>query len=131
MDWGTLISTTTQMYRQAATETWQKISRNWWVGFLPLRIFSSLLVTRLPSRCFGGRASCCAKCMICPASTASRTAPRAQPMTSVVSTAPMPISWQKPISSAVTPAESASVSSVRLPMPMNISASGWRRRTST
>ena len=36
MDWGTLISATTQMYRQAATETWQKISRNWWVGFLPL-----------------------------------------------------------------------------------------------
>jgi hypothetical protein len=36
MDWGTLISSTIQMYRQAAVETWQKISRNWWVGFLPL-----------------------------------------------------------------------------------------------
>jgi len=36
MDWGALISSTVQMYRQAATETWQKISRNWWVGFLPV-----------------------------------------------------------------------------------------------
>ena len=64
------------------------------------------------------------------ASTVSRTAPRAQSMTSVVSTLRIPSSWQKPISSALTPVVSASVSSVRLPMPMNISTSGWRRRTS-
>jgi hypothetical protein len=36
MDWGALIGSTLQMYRQAATETWQKITRNWWVGLLPL-----------------------------------------------------------------------------------------------
>ena len=64
------------------------------------------------------------------ARTASRTAPRAQSMTSVVSTLRMPSSWQKPSSIAVTPVVSASVSSVRLPMPMSISTSGWRRRTS-
>ena len=62
--------------------------------------------------------------------TASCTAPRAQWMTSVVRMLRMPSSWQNPISSAVTPVVSASVSSVRLPMPMNISASGCLRRTS-
>ena len=36
----------------------------------------------------------------------------------------MPTSWQKPISSAVTPVESASVSSVRLPIPISSSALG-------
>ncbi len=36
MDWSSLISATVQMYRQAAVETWQKITRNWWVGLLPL-----------------------------------------------------------------------------------------------
>ena len=81
--------------------------------------------------CLGGRAWRWARCMIWAASTVSRTAPRAHPITSVVSTAPIPTSWQKPISSAVTPVESASVSSVRLPIPISISASGWRRRTST
>ena len=80
--------------------------------------------------CFGGVPRSCAKCMSCAARTASRTAPRAQWMTSVVRTLRMPTSWLKPISSAVTPVLSASVSSVRLPMPMNISASGWRWRTS-
>jgi len=34
------------------------------------------------------------------------------------------------IKSAFTPVESAAVSSVRLPMPISISASGYRRRTS-
>ena len=80
--------------------------------------------------CFGGRAWRWARCMICADSTASATAPRAQPITSVVSTAPIRSSWQKPINSAVTPVESASVSSVRLPIPISISALGWRRRTS-
>jgi hypothetical protein len=42
MDWGALISSTMQMYRQAARETWQKIVRNWWVGFLPL-LYSAIL----------------------------------------------------------------------------------------
>ena len=36
MDWGALLNTTIHMYRQAANETWQKVLRNWWVGFLPL-----------------------------------------------------------------------------------------------
>ncbi|MBM4256924.1 MAG: hypothetical protein FJ147_13635 [Deltaproteobacteria bacterium] len=45
MDWGALISSTLQMYRQAATETWQKITRNWWVAFLPLLYGVILLIT--------------------------------------------------------------------------------------
>lgn len=45
MDWGALISSTLQMYRQAATETWQKVTRNWWVGFLPLLYGVILLFT--------------------------------------------------------------------------------------
>jgi len=36
MDWGALVRSTIQLYRQAAIETGQKITRNWWVGFLPL-----------------------------------------------------------------------------------------------
>jgi len=36
MDWGALVHSTIQMYRQAIIETGQKIMRNWWVGFLPL-----------------------------------------------------------------------------------------------
>src|SRR5712671_2701119 len=42
----------------------------------------------------------------------------------------MPSSWQIAISSALTPVESAAVSSVRLPMPISISAPGYRRRAS-
>ena len=80
--------------------------------------------------CFGGVPRSIAKCISSAAMTASRTAPRAQSMTSVVRTLRIPSSWQKPISIAVTPVVSASVSSVRLPIPMNISTSGWRRRTS-
>src|ERR1700674_3639716 len=49
----------------------------------------------------------------------SRTAPRAHGITSVVSTARTPTSWQMARSSAFTPVESAAVSSVMLPMPMN------------
>ena len=41
----------------------------------------------------------------------------------------MPSSWQNPIRSAFTPVVSASVSSVMLPMPISISAAGWRART--
>ena len=43
MDWGALISATVRMYRQAVVETWQKITRNWWVGFLPL-LYGVILV---------------------------------------------------------------------------------------
>src|SRR5690242_15045911 len=35
MNWGGLLSATIQMYRQAAVETWRRLQRNWWVGFLP------------------------------------------------------------------------------------------------
>src|SRR5215212_5035031 len=69
------------------------------------RTSSSLIVSSRPSTCLGGVPSCCAKCMSWAASTVSRTAPRAQSMTSVVSTLRMPSSWQKPISRAVTPAD--------------------------
>lgn len=35
MDWGALISSTLQLYQQAAKEAWEKGRRSWWVGFLP------------------------------------------------------------------------------------------------
>ncbi len=54
----------------------------------------------------------------------SRTAPRAQGMTSVVSTACTPSSSQMAISTAWTPVVSALVSSVMLPIPMSCLASG-------
>ena len=54
----------------------------------------------------------------------SRTAPRAQLMTSVVSTAPTPSSSQIASRSALTPVVSALVSSVMLPIPINCRASG-------
>src|SRR5436853_454797 len=48
-------------------------------------------------------------------------------MTSVVSTLRTPTSWQNPSSSTLTPAESTSVSSVRLPTPVIIAAPGPHR----
>ena len=45
-------------------------------------------------------------------------------ITAVVRTLPTPSSWQKPISSVLTPAESTSVSSVRLPTPIIIGGVG-------
>ncbi|MGE0821352.1 MAG: hypothetical protein AB7G75_35420 [Candidatus Binatia bacterium] len=36
MEWGTLVTATLQLYRQAAVDTWQRIQRNWWVSLLPL-----------------------------------------------------------------------------------------------
>ena len=54
----------------------------------------------------------------------SFTAPRAQGMTSVVSTARTPSSSQMAIRSAFTPVVSALVSSVMLPMPIICPASG-------
>ena len=53
----------------------------------------------------------------------SRTAPCAHGMTSVVSTARTPVSSQIAISSALTPVESALVSSVMFPMPINLAVS--------
>jgi hypothetical protein len=46
----------------------------------------------------------------------------------VVSTARIRSSWQIAINNALTPVESADVSSVRFPIPISISASGHRRR---
>ncbi len=35
MDWGALITSTLRLYQQAATETWEKGRRSWWVALLP------------------------------------------------------------------------------------------------
>ena len=35
MDWGALITSTLRLYQQAATETWEKGLRSWWVALLP------------------------------------------------------------------------------------------------
>ena len=45
-------------------------------------------------------------------------------MTAVVSTLRIPSSWHSPASSMLTPAESTSVSSVRLPTPIIIATRG-------
>ena len=52
-----------------------------------------------------------------------------QLMTSVVRTLVTPISWQNPISNVLMPAESTSVSSVRLPTPIITGIVGKRSRT--
>ena len=54
----------------------------------------------------------------------SRTDERAQLITAVVSTLRIASSWQKPTNNVFTPAESTSVSSVRLPTPIMIAAWG-------
>lgn len=36
MDWGALVTTTLGLYQQVGQETWQKVLRYWWIGFLPL-----------------------------------------------------------------------------------------------
>ena len=64
------------------------------------------------------------------ATSISRTAPRAQGITSVVSTARTPVSSQMASSSALTPVVSALVSSVMFPIPISWAAVGYRRWTS-
>jgi hypothetical protein len=61
---------------------------------------------------------------------ASRTAVRQCGLTCTTRTLRMRSSDTIPISTAVIPVVSASVSSVRLPTPISISASGIRRRNS-
>ena len=62
------------------------------------------------------------------ATSSSRTLVRAQLMTWVVSTLETRSSWHTPANIMFTPAESTSVSSVRLPTPIKISSRGQRRR---
>jgi hypothetical protein len=35
MDWGTLVAATLRLYQQAALETWERVSRGWWISLLP------------------------------------------------------------------------------------------------
>ena len=63
------------------------------------------------------------------AQSASRTARHAWALTCVVSTAATFNSAAMPISTALMPLVSASVSSVRLPMPIMIGTSGNRSRS--
>jgi len=35
MDWNALITATLHLYQQAAKETWEKVSRAWWISLLP------------------------------------------------------------------------------------------------
>jgi hypothetical protein len=52
MDWRALISSTLRLYQHVAKETWEKSSRSWWVGLLPLVygpvfVFCSIFVAQL------------------------------------------------------------------------------------
>jgi hypothetical protein len=64
------------------------------------------------------------------AASCSSTVRRVCGETCTTSTLRMPSSEQMPISAAVTPWLSASVSSVKLPVPIRISTLGRRRRSS-
>lgn len=47
MNWSALLSATIQMYRQAATDTRQRLLRNWWVGLLPFLYGAILFLVAL------------------------------------------------------------------------------------
>jgi len=35
MNWGALVTATLRLYQQAAKETWERVSRAWWISLLP------------------------------------------------------------------------------------------------